>query len=193
MAAASQADPTRAGRSACPSDDALLRWIEGQLAADAEHGLEQHIDLCPACAEVAASLGALVTEGARQLGRYRLDERIGNLVMMTPMLDTLRARLPRANIDLLVFRRARPLLGSHPAVRSIIEFDKRRLCAPLRIVQQTDVRRSRLAIEIRRKRVDAQMQDRVPLPNSRTNLALDGCSIGKVVLVQKPRLLCLAQ
>lgn len=56
----------------------------------------------------------------------RLDERVGNLVMLTPLLRSLRARLPEARIDVLVQARGRAVLGEHPAIDACIGFDKRR-------------------------------------------------------------------
>lgn len=57
----------------------------------------------------------------------RLDERVGNLVMLTPMLQTLRESFPAARIDVLGYARGRALLGSHPAVDRFIDFRKRAL------------------------------------------------------------------
>jgi len=65
----------------------------------------------------------------------RLDERLGNLILLTPLLASLRARFPRATIDLLAQERNRSLLAGHPALSELIGFDKRTLLArrgPLR-------------------------------------------------------------
>jgi ADP-heptose:LPS heptosyltransferase len=59
----------------------------------------------------------------------RLDERVGNLVMLTPLLASLRARFPAGRIELLAHHRGRALLGAHPALDRFIPFDKRRLLA----------------------------------------------------------------
>lgn len=66
----------------------------------------------------------------------RLDERVGNVVMLTPMLQTLRESFPTARIDVLGYTRGRALLGSHPAVDRFIDFRKRAIFAkdgPFRI------------------------------------------------------------
>lgn len=59
----------------------------------------------------------------------RLDERVGNLIMLTPMLRTLRARFPTAHIDVLGNDRGQALLGDHPDLDGFICFRKRALFA----------------------------------------------------------------
>lgn len=59
----------------------------------------------------------------------RLDERLGNLIMLTPLLTSLRARFPSARLELLAHHRGQALLGGHPALDRFVPFDKRRLFA----------------------------------------------------------------
>ncbi len=80
----------------------------------------------------------------------RLDERVGNLVLLTPLLATLRARFPKAVIDVLGYAKTRVLLERHPAINEILAFDKRALTSergPLRIFAFLRRRRYDLAID----------------------------------------------
>lgn len=80
----------------------------------------------------------------------RLDERVGNLVMLTPVLRTLRARFPDATIDVLGNARGRAILGSHPDLDGFLCFRKRALFAldgPLRIPRELRRRRYSVAID----------------------------------------------
>ena len=80
----------------------------------------------------------------------RLDERVGNLVLLTPLLATLRARFPGAVIDVLGYAKTRVLLERHPAVNEVLAFDKRALTSargPLRIFGFLKRRRYDLAID----------------------------------------------
>ena len=43
----------------CPSEDQLVRMVEGALGQDSLSMVEQHVDTCEACASVLAGLGAL--------------------------------------------------------------------------------------------------------------------------------------
>ena len=61
----------------CPSDDQLVRMVEGALADQSLSALEQHVATCERCASLVAELGALGPgEGPRSVGRYQLDRRI---------------------------------------------------------------------------------------------------------------------
>ena len=61
----------------CPSEDQLVRMVEGALGQDSLSMVEQHVDSCDACASVLAGLGALEhSQVRRTLGRYQLDRRI---------------------------------------------------------------------------------------------------------------------
>lgn len=60
----------------------------------------------------------------------RLDERVGNMLLLVPLLDSLRRRFPDARIDLLANGRVRNLMERHPTIDAFIPFDKRALLAP---------------------------------------------------------------
>ncbi len=80
----------------------------------------------------------------------RLDERVGNLVLVTPLLSSLRARFPAAEVDLLAHHRGAELLAGHAALSRYIDFDKRRLFArhgPLRTPFSLRRRRYDVAID----------------------------------------------
>ncbi|MBC7794470.1 MAG: glycosyltransferase family 9 protein [Clostridia bacterium] len=57
----------------------------------------------------------------------RLDERVGNLVLLTPLLTTLTERFPGAVVEVLGYAKTRALLEHHPAVSAVHAFDKRSL------------------------------------------------------------------
>jgi len=80
----------------------------------------------------------------------RLDERIGNLLLLVPLLDSLRQRFPKAQIDLLASIKGLELLDSHPCIDSVLPFRKRALFAadgPLRTPFRLRRRRYQLAID----------------------------------------------
>ena len=62
----------------CPSEDELVRMVEGALGDASLASLEAHVDRCERCAAVIGGLGALGrgTGGRRAVGRYQLDRRI---------------------------------------------------------------------------------------------------------------------
>lgn len=59
----------------------------------------------------------------------RLDERVGNVILLTPLLQSLRLRFAAAQIDLLGSVRGEPLLKGHPALNRFLPFRKRALFA----------------------------------------------------------------
>ncbi len=59
----------------------------------------------------------------------RIDERLGNLLMTLPLIDSLRARFPRAKIELLANVANASLLAGYAAVDRFLPFDKRALLA----------------------------------------------------------------
>lgn len=59
----------------------------------------------------------------------RLDERVGNLLMVLPLLQTLRKRFPQASIDLLANIKGQQLLSCHPALSEFLPFRKKALLA----------------------------------------------------------------
>ncbi|MGE5182246.1 MAG: protein kinase domain-containing protein, partial [Acidobacteriota bacterium] len=63
--------------TACPSDEQLVRMVEGALADESLAHLEQHVAGCERCAALVGELGAVGRgEQPRSVGRYQLDRRI---------------------------------------------------------------------------------------------------------------------
>ncbi len=60
----------------------------------------------------------------------RLDERVGNLILLTPLLTSLRRRFPDAQLDLLANPRGKALLEGHPDIDRILLFEKRNYFGP---------------------------------------------------------------
>ncbi len=99
---------------------------------------------------LAARRRAVELPAAPRVLVVRLDERVGNLVLLTPMLSSLRARFPQAVIDVLGYAKTRVLLERHPAVNEVLAFDKRALFSargPLRIFGFLRRRKYDLAID----------------------------------------------
>ena len=55
----------------------------------------------------------------------RLDPRVGNLILLTPLLSSLKLRFPQAALDVLVNQRSAVLLEEHPAIDNVLHFDKK--------------------------------------------------------------------
>lgn len=55
----------------------------------------------------------------------RLDPRVGNLILLTPLLSSLKLRFPQAGLDVVVNQRSAILLEEHPAIGQVIGFDKK--------------------------------------------------------------------
>ncbi len=65
----------------------------------------------------------------------RQDERLGNVLLITPLLEGLRRALPGAHISVLVSPRFADILRGNADIDRILTFDKRRLLRnPLRLV-----------------------------------------------------------
>lgn len=56
----------------------------------------------------------------------RLDPRVGNLVLLTPLLSSLRLRFPKASIQVVVHAANAILLTDHPAIDRLLLFDKKK-------------------------------------------------------------------
>jgi ADP-heptose:LPS heptosyltransferase len=66
----------------------------------------------------------------------RQDERLGNLILITPFLEGLGNRMPQAHITALVSVRFGDILRNNPAVDTILSFDKRHfLWNPIRFAR----------------------------------------------------------
>src|SRR4249920_930524 len=63
----------------------------------------------------------------RRVLLVRPDERIGNLVLLTPLIDAVRREWPRARLDLVVGGAMAPLMRGDPRFGDIHVFDKRAL------------------------------------------------------------------
>lgn len=55
----------------------------------------------------------------------RLDPRVGNLVLLTPLLSSLKLRFPQAALDVVVNHRSAVLLEKHAAIDNVLHFDKK--------------------------------------------------------------------
>lgn len=67
----------------------------------------------------------------------RLDRRLGNVLLSTPVLSSLRARFPTATVDILVDARGQNVLQTHPAVNTVWAYRKAALWhayGPLRTI-----------------------------------------------------------
>ncbi len=83
----------------------------------------------------------------RRILLVRPDERIGNLVLLTPLVDAIRRAWPDARLDLLAGGAMAPLLDGDPRFAGLVVFDKRALVRnPFGIVP--------LARRIRKNRYD---------------------------------------
>lgn len=61
----------------------------------------------------------------------RLDERLGNVILLTPLLLSLKNLYPEAIIDVVVARRAVPVLTGHEALGEVLPFAKKQLVGPM--------------------------------------------------------------
>lgn len=80
----------------------------------------------------------------------RLDERLGNVVLLTPLLQTLHAHFGQTPIDVVLSARAAPLLAGLPAVGHIYPYAKwalLRACGPLGTIWQLRRRRYDLVVD----------------------------------------------
>jgi ADP-heptose:LPS heptosyltransferase len=70
----------------------------------------------------------------RRILVVRQDERLGNVLLITPLLEGLRRVLPKARISVLVSRRFAPVLQGNGDIDQLLTFDKRQLLKhPLRL------------------------------------------------------------
>jgi heptosyltransferase I len=77
---------------------------------------------------------------------------VGDVVHTIPVLNKLRRRYPRAQIDWLVTPAIAELLQHHPAITSIIEFEREAWSKPWRLAPFASY--ARLAAELRRRAYD---------------------------------------
>ncbi len=69
-------------------------------------------------------------EKLERIAVVRLDPRVGNLIMLTPLLSSLRERFPEAQIDVVVHHSSAVLLENHGTINKLISFNKKILFGP---------------------------------------------------------------
>ena len=57
----------------------------------------------------------------------RIDDRVGEALLTTPLMTTLQAMSPTVRVDVLVHRKVARVLSGHPAAGEVIAFDRRRI------------------------------------------------------------------
>ncbi|MBK9034335.1 MAG: protein kinase [Myxococcales bacterium] len=62
---------------ACPGDETLLAFVEHALPAERAAALTDHVDACARCRVTLGHLAAVEGGAPTQVGRYRLEERLG--------------------------------------------------------------------------------------------------------------------
>jgi heptosyltransferase III len=80
----------------------------------------------------------------------RLDERVGNLLLLLPLIESLRLRFPKGRIDLLASVKTESLVAGHPCLSTYLPFRKQALFAtdgPLRTPARLRRGRYDLAID----------------------------------------------
>ena len=91
-----------------------------------------------------ASIRSLADAGIRRILVVRLDNRLGNLLLITPFLHALRRGFPGATIDLLVSRAFFEVFHGNPDIDRLIVADKAGfICRPWRFVSFLSGLRSR--------------------------------------------------
>lgn len=81
----------------------------------------------------------------------RVDQRVGNMVMLTPLLDSLLARFPGAHVDMVGSMTAQALFAGDPRLHAYIPFRKRALLhkdGPLRMPWRLRARHYHVAIDV---------------------------------------------
>ena len=66
----------------------------------------------------------LVDDELRRVLVVRFDRRVGNLLLLTPMLAALKRRLPDCDIDMVVHADMARVVHAHPALARIFPFRK---------------------------------------------------------------------
>jgi len=73
----SDGDATVDGRG-CPSDDELAAFVEHTLQPAQRRRIAAHIDHCDMCRAAVGHVVGLIDDAPKQIGRYRLDEKLGS-------------------------------------------------------------------------------------------------------------------
>ena len=105
----------------------LLVWLLGTAVAALRLCSRRWASSTPIKAPATQSPSIIGLPPAARIQVIRLDQRLGNAVMMTTMLQRLGENAKTAQIDVLANWRFCALLGRHPVVAKTIPFDKRRL------------------------------------------------------------------
>ena len=66
-------------------------------------------------------------EKLNRIAVVRLDPRVGNIVLLTPLLSSLKLRFPQAQIDVVANHRSAVLLDQHKDLHEIIPFNKKKI------------------------------------------------------------------
>jgi heptosyltransferase-3 len=64
---------------------------------------------------------------ARSILLVRIDDRLGEVLLMTPLFGIIKKAIPGARVDALLHSKTAPILSGHPEVNRVIPFDARRL------------------------------------------------------------------
>jgi heptosyltransferase-3 len=64
---------------------------------------------------------------ARSVLLVRIDDRVGEALLLTPLLSALKAKTPGLRVDALVHERSVRVLEGHPALDGLLALDRRRL------------------------------------------------------------------
>ena len=67
----------------------------------------------------------------------RLDPRVGNIILLTPVLSSLKLRFPHAKVDVVAHHQSAVLLKGHADIAAVIAFNKKKffacLCKDVRV------------------------------------------------------------
>jgi|MDSW01.1.fsa_nt_gb ADP-heptose:LPS heptosyltransferase len=60
----------------------------------------------------------------------RLDPRVGNIILLTPLLSSLKLRFPHAKVDVVAHHHSAALLQDHTDIDAVIAFNKKKFFGP---------------------------------------------------------------
>lgn len=60
----------------------------------------------------------------------RLDPRVGNIILLTPVLSSLKLRFPHAKVDVVAHHQSAVLLKGHADIAAVIAFNKKKFFGP---------------------------------------------------------------
>ena len=79
------------------------------------------------CGHLLAVSAGRSMEKLDRIAVVRLDPRVGNLILLTPLLTSLKLRFPHAQIDVVVHHGSAVLLENHAAINRLIPFNKKNI------------------------------------------------------------------